>query len=265
MEPLMFVELVGRDGQVISRNEVAPDAFPLTIRLEGDRVTASRGVSSGPYATAGGTASVPKVGRPLRTPAGALGTSVLTIAVFVMTAYATSYGGKNGAEFLGIALVTFFALLMWAGLWALGGRIARNPAHFRDQLVWTCFAALAFMVVHSVYTWGEFLFPASKVVGLLTTTLLIALCATVLYGHLTIASRMVARRRWIVAAGFIAIFGVISGIGAYASKDKFDTDLDYTAALRPLDARYIPSESAEEFVGSIGDLKKEVDEAATKK
>jgi hypothetical protein len=258
----MFVELVGRDGQVISRSEVARDAFPLTIRLEGDRVIASQGASSSTHAVAGGLANFPRAWRPLQSPAGALITSALTIGIFTVAAYATSYSGKNGAEFLGIALATFLVLLIWAGLWALGGRIARNPAHFRDQLVWTCFAALAFMVMHMVYTWGEFLFPASKVVGLITTALLIALCATVLYGHLTIASRMVARRRWVVVAGFIATVGVISGIGAYAATDKFDTDLDYIAALRPLDAQYIPSESPEKFMSNIGDLKKDVDEAA---
>jgi hypothetical protein len=124
---------------------------------------------------------------------------------------------------------------------------------------------LSLMMMRAVFIWGEFLFPASTGVGMITTSLLITLSVVILYGHITIASRMVARRRWVVVTSFVAIVGVISGIGVYAAADKFDTDLDYAAALRPLDAQYVPGESAEDFGHSIAKLKEQVDKAAQKK
>jgi hypothetical protein len=265
MDPMMFVELVDRDGNVIARSPVAADAFPVTLRIEGhaapDMTIATNSDRSAPHHR---FAAPSTLWHRLCTPMGALMVSVLTFAVLWQTYYSSVYDNSKGGDTFGVTLFIFALLLLWTGLWALGGRVARNPANFTAQLVWTCAGAVVLIVLGEFNHWAAFLFPGSTVVYGLMGIATLGTVIVLLRGHITIASRMPRQRSWLVSIGTVTIFSAILSLVVYASADRFDTSLRYNASIGPLDTRFIPAESVSDFTKAVGELQEKVDKAAKK-
>lgn len=260
MEKMMRVEVVDQQGRVISQHDIAADDFPLTVRL----VNGTEIVTTPATRPAVAPSPTPAFARWrwLYSRAGVLALSVFMIALFAISIAAKTYGNSNAGDAIGIALFMWTGLVIWAGLWALGGRVAHNPARFREQVLWTSIATLALIVGRMIFTWGEFLFPASTVIGTITSLLLIVMGLVMLYGHITIASRASRGARVKVVGMLAIVFAAIAGLAAYAKKDKFDTDLSFLAIVKPLDARLIPSETPDQFTAAIAKMREDVDNDA---
>lgn len=257
---MIFVELVGRDGQLLARCPVEGDAFPLTLRLEGDRVTALQAVSAKRPNVPPYVAPPSAVWAWLCSSTGTLMVSALTIVIFGLASYINTFA-DGGSDLIGVALLVFAVLLVWAGCWALGGRLAHNAAHFKVQLVWACLSAVALIVFSELAHLNAFLLPASMFAETVVTLLGAILIILILYGHITIASHMPTRRRWRIAIGTVVLLGGLMGLIGYESADKFSTAVRYSGSISPLDARYIPAESVTDFTKDIQALRQKVDKA----
>ena len=150
--------------------------------------------------------------------------------------------------------------LGWAGLWALAGRVVVHRFEFSSHLAVFAAAAIAAMVAGFVGEWTSFFFPENLPSLVLGFVVLFALCAAVLAGHLALASRLgraaLVRSALVITAVTFAVVGGLAMIGG----GEFTDVPEFAGVTKPLDARWVPTMSVEEFVEDADDLREEVDE-----
>jgi hypothetical protein len=261
---MIYLELLDRNNRVIGRQSVEAGAFPVTIRLADGQET--------PLATPFPVETDAPSERPVlsefwnrvMSPRGAVTTIIATTIVFTAVTYAHMFTKSGRTMLLEIMLGYLTLFTLWSGGWALGGRIARQQARFRDQFTWTCICAIAMLGFGYGVQWEEFLFPGSEVFGICVALIGVITTIVALYGHLSIASKMPPRRRWRAAVATVGVCVALISLVVYAGSDDFNTSLTYDSSMQPLDARFIPSESVSEFTKDIAALQKRVDREAKK-
>lgn len=161
-----------------------------------------------------------------------------------------------------VVFLLFFAI--WAGAWALGGRLSRGRARFREHATIAVGLVTAWMPVGLVFGLVAFLWPGdfTDFMGLASG---IAIATLILYGHLGVSLRMRRRARGIVAASIVLS---LVGIGYLAGTIDPEPELPVQSALGsflPVPARLIPAENLDGFMEeATADLEAELEDQAAR-
>lgn len=162
-------------------------------------------------------------------------------------------------------LATLLMTAIWAGVWALIGRMTHAGARFRAHFGWACAGAVALLAATTLLGWVEFAVPASRAVAVLSGTLLTALFAVYLAGHVSLASSLTppqAVRRtvsgFVVGAAVLALVNVSSG-------DQFLATPDFSTTIAPVPPALLQTAAVDDFAAEVLKLQKEVDKLAGKR
>ena len=154
---------------------------------------------------------------------------------------------------------------IWAGAWALVGRITHAGGRFRAHFGWACAGLVVLTVCSVLLGWIEFAVPSSDAVTAASVILLASLFAVYLAGHVTLASSLAPRealRR--TALGFGAV-SIVAALVSLTVREQFSETPDYSTALAPVPTALLQTEGIDDFAAQALKLQKEVDELASKR
>ncbi len=185
--------------------------------------------------------------------------------LFATRGYLDSTSRDVAESVVSMPLGILFLTAVWAGMWALVGRVTHAGGRFRAHFGWACAGAVVLTLLSVLLGWIEFAIPSSDTVAVLTSIVLAAALAAYLAGHVTLASSLPppqAFRRTVI--GFAAA-AMVATLVTLTSRDGFSANPDYPTALAPLPAALLKSEQIDDFAAETLELQKEVDELARKR
>lgn len=155
-----------------------------------------------------------------------------------------------------VALAVFFAVmvLFWAGLWALGTKVATRSSRFREHLAFASVVILVGAPLGAALEWLAFMASSAAfdtVVGLLTGWLVWAVAVA---GHLDIAS---SRSRFFKGAWATGVATGLVGLGLLVAQVGQGPTTAINQSLRqilPVPPALTRSTSPEDFLQGLPDL-----------
>lgn len=172
------------------------------------------------------------------------------------------YLGKTSrvtpAGMLGDSLMMLLVVVVWAGAWALVGRVTQHRFRFLEHFAIACLALAGFIISSGGFEYLSFFFPGGFAWDVLAGTLALTIAVMTLAAHLARVSGM---SRWPRLLWSLGVIGGLAGIVALSGKHE---PMDYAsrledAPLKAIAARWIPSVKPAEFLKQVDKLKGEVD------
>jgi hypothetical protein len=151
-------------------------------------------------------------------------------------------------------------LLLWAGLWALIGRVLSGRANFIAHAVVASMVVALIMLLNSLlFGYVDFAFNTSLMTQVLSGVIGPLLIGWLLYRHICLVSRVNRRRLGITLAVLMAaLSGMFYAIEEWTGDDL--SGMDYSHTLGPPSMSLVHGKSTEEFIAGAGVLKSKVDE-----
>ena len=196
-----------------------------------------------------------------------LGRSVVIALMLLSVAVVTWLGSTGRSSGKDVAAAVFAAggmAFVWAAIWAVAARGADRRFHLVGHLTIISLVIIAAIGYSGVNEWLTFLFPDSSVTSVAYVGITVVLLAALIAGHLSVANLLSSKRRW--RAGFIAsgiLIALISAPGLLQD-DEFSDVPVFEGRLKALPASIVPTSTVDEFLGTIGEAKEEVDKAIKK-
>jgi hypothetical protein len=176
------------------------------------------------------------------------------------------WGNHKGGEVLTDAFTLALGLAFWAGIWALITRAVSHRARFGAHLAIASAAVLVMTLFTPVGEFGAFLFPGALTADGIVVLPAIATAATLIYGHLLIASSLSKARVAMISA---AVVGALLVVGLLAEDEAGEGRsvgrLDFVADLKPLRATLVPAQDTTAFFAGVAELRSKVDSLAAAK
>lgn len=183
--------------------------------------------------------------------------SVVIIVVRVVLTWLAQTGEPKLADYAGPLAAIGAAVLTWAGMWAVLGRIFAGTMRFRRNVLVALTGLLTLLIVHELADYGAFAFSlreltAYRYVGF---WLVFALFTFI---HLMIISRSHVRLKGAVVALIAGI--AIATITVLDAGERANTDRQrFVRTLKPPFLRLVPPESDSTFFARAADLQKVLD------
>jgi hypothetical protein len=212
-----------------------------------------------------GVAEAPPPPRWLDRPLTRYGVLALGMAIVLVHTYLGTAERTNAAKIAGEGIGFLLMTAVWAGAWALGGRLAaaHRPA-FTSHLAiaWAVMGILT--VVGIADSWLKFLWPTGLAAPALAGIAGLAIAIAMLTQHLAVASTMQPAKRVKVSSAIVIAMLAIGALISFANDDTFSSKLEIAGDLEPIPARYIPAERITDFASSVKELQKKADDEAAK-
>lgn len=184
------------------------------------------------------------------------------VAATAIDTWLGSYERSTASEVFAVVVGLSMLAFLWAGVWAVAGRMVVHRFHFLGHLAVSSAVFLAFLGQITLAGWAMFLFPDNPLQELLGTAVLLALVAALVAGHLALASTLSRKRRWragLIVSGLILVLGALA---VFAEGDAYTDIPTFPGVVKPVAGRWLPAASVEEFGGVVTELKDEVDAMA---
>jgi hypothetical protein len=243
-----------RVGEARGERELLLRIGRTTLRLRSER-----------YAVEPARAVVPR--SPLRRWLTSHWTAVPALAALVVTlralhGHASSTAPLEAGAVAGEELLVLLGLALWSGAWALVGRLLSHHARFVAHWSVACAAALLSLASTELTRLLEFLVSPVTPVQLASTLAEGAVLGIALFGHLSVLGVGAAALRGLVAAGLALVMVVIGALQDRAEHDWVVTLPTWTT-LAPLDPRWLPRETPDEFFTKARSLETELERLAS--
>ncbi|HEY2378798.1 MAG TPA: FHA domain-containing protein [Gemmatimonadaceae bacterium] len=189
---------------------------------------------------------------------------LLTLIAVAVGAWLDDASRSVASKIVSTTLGVGGLLALWSGLWSVASRIIVQQFRFAGHLAVASAVALGAMTWSVIDSWLIFVFPDAGVVSALSYVIAAALIATLVAGHMSLASMLPRRRQWrvgVVAAATVMGIGVLS---ALTKDDSFSDVPKYPSMLKPIAANLVPTKSIDQFEASTRKIKDEVDQLAKK-
>jgi len=185
-----------------------------------------------------------------------------TLAVFTVNSWLGNATRGAGSAVLSAVLALVAMTSIWAAVWTFAGRGSERRPSFFGHVAVISLGLLAALVIDVVAEWLGFLRPdLETAVTTLTAALYLVLVAALVAAHLSLSSTLSRRRRWRAGAMISGTIIVLAILAVFAKDDKFTDVPKFAAVLKPVSARWIPSESVRDFSADMRALKKSVDDS----
>ncbi|HKI96203.1 MAG TPA: FHA domain-containing protein [Gemmatimonadales bacterium] len=200
----------------------------------------------------------------LDTPAAQLGISAGALVVILWLSWLGTYQRSATGDLTDLALGLMFALILWAGIWSVAGRVVTHRFRFLGHLA-IAFAALAVLAIWgTVSEWFAFVAPDTALAKPLGIAVVLLLIGVLVAGHLALASAMTRRRRWTAAWITCLILLALGTAASLAERKPFSDVPQFAATLKPLPTSLLPTHRLASFSAVERDLQRQVDALARK-
>ena len=179
--------------------------------------------------------------------AWALCAPVACLAMFGFDARLDSYEAFGALKLLNAVMVPLVAMLLWAGVWALIGRLLVQRLHFSGHLA---VISLGLLFATLFETAARLVAFALAFDGAVPWLLAAGMCATfvlILYGHLRLASRIRPRSALAAAVVFATLLAGAMQIKQLVYLQQFSARPRFTLTLAPPAWRMMGAESTAAF------------------
>lgn len=174
--------------------------------------------------------------------------AALALSMTLGWSFLETWTDEPGVVIAGAAAVTVGTVILWAAAWSVAGRLIRHKAHFKSHTAMICLYMVAGVVAWYIEAYTDFLTNENWFSLIMSYGLNSILLGFLLYGSLTLATRMVRQRR-LTSAVFFAL-GVMGGIFVFSvvSAKNFSQQPLYTATLQPYLSQLAPADTIGEFM-----------------
>lgn len=172
---------------------------------------------------------------------------------------------KHGASEAVAGLLSLLVLLaIWAGIWSIASRMVTHRFRFLAHLAVAAAGLLGAAVLEALGEWGGFLFPDHILGRPLWIAVWFVALAALVAAHLTLASSLTPRRRWLAGA----VTGAVLFAGGLAiwlvNKDNFTAVPEFNGMVKPAPTVLLPTHEAGEIEDVAAALKGRVDALAAR-
>ncbi len=168
--------------------------------------------------------------------------------------YLDSWTPDIGETLAGTAISVAIAILVWSALWGVGGRLVRHKSRFRSHVALASMFVVATCAAAIFQDYLSFLTNDSTPASIGSFGLNAGLVVALLYGALTLATDMSAKRRRIWC-GFFAAGMMIAAFGlAKVGEDHFNGAPSYSSELEPYFAEMVSAESLDGYMKQNEDM-----------
>jgi hypothetical protein len=185
----------------------------------------------------------------------------LQVGLDQLLAHRDSYERLQTSAQLGRELLVLLLLALWAGGWALVGRLLTQRARFIAHWSIACLVVIGEAAREQLLMLAQFLVPAIAPVELASLAGQELLIGVLLFAHLTVLGVIRLRARALAAA---CISGAVVLAGALSQRQQHDwvSVLPYWSTLRPLGPSWLPRESPAVFFREARALRAELERLA---
>jgi len=191
-----------------------------------------------------------------------LAVSAAAVGAMAGTTWLENYQRSSASEVVSAGMGFVMLGAIWAGIWAVAGRVVVQRFRFFGHFAVASAALLAAIAVTTLNQWLTFFFPDNPVSGLVEIGVGVGLAAALVAGHLSLASSMPRRRRW--RAGIItgAVMLGLGGVMTLVEDEGFSDVPQFAGVLKPVGPGWIPTAPVAEFGEEAAELREQVDELA---
>ena len=186
--------------------------------------------------------------------AWALCAPIACLAGFGFDAQLDSYEPFGTLKLLNAVLVPLVAMLIWAGIWALIGRLLVQRLHFAGHLAVISLGLLFATIFESVSRLGAFAFALDRALPWLQAAGLCATFVLILYGHLRLASKVRRRSALAAAVVFGALLAGAMQIKQLVYSQQFSARPRFTLTLAPPQMRLVHADTTAMFYSRTAEL-----------
>ncbi|HYD17487.1 MAG TPA: FHA domain-containing protein [Patescibacteria group bacterium] len=162
--------------------------------------------------------------------------------------YLDTFAYDVGETLIGTGISVIVTIMVWSALWGVAGRLARHKSRFRSHVALASLFVIAVCVAAFLQDYLSFVSNDSAPAAFAGFALNAGLVLALLYGALTLATDMTARRRR-VWTFFFALGMAIAAIGmAEVNEGKFDPAPSYSAELQPYFSQLASADSPDDFL-----------------
>jgi pSer/pThr/pTyr-binding forkhead associated (FHA) protein len=196
---------------------------------------------------------------------GQLIVAAVATGAFAWDTWLGTYAKSGASEAVSTGLGVLLLVALWAGVWAVAGRVVVHRFRFLAHLALASAVGVVALAYATLGEWGAFLFPGSSLGDAISGLFAILLVATLVAGHLGLASALPRRHRWV--AGFVTcgVLVAIGGIVTLAEEKSFSDVAEFSATLKPLPTALLPAGTLDGFTAVEANLQRQVDQLATRK
>lgn len=179
-----------------------------------------------------------------------------------LLAFLGSFDGDRGTNGTVAVIAMSLVIALWAGIWALLGRLLVHRPRFSLHVGLAGLAVILSIVIEIAGSYAEFLLPQHAAIGPISATLNVLVVGALLAGSLALATALPKATR--IAIGFGLSMGLV-GLSALAVA-AFDSDSERAAtfegAIKGLGQRWVNAATPDRFFDDVERLVTEVDELA---
>lgn len=188
--------------------------------------------------------------------------TLLLLGAVALTTWLGDHSRDPGGEvFAGVSAVAVL-IALWAGAWALGGRLAGGRANWLAHVGTASALSLVVLLAMTAGEWLHFLFPGHPLTEAYDAVSVLGAVAATIALHLRHSSRLAAAHRWRAGAITVGVMLVIGGIASLVESEQFSDVPTYDAALKPLVPGAVPTVTVDGFAEVLEEVRLEADEAA---
>lgn len=173
---------------------------------------------------------------------------ILAVAITMAWAFFEVWTEEPGQTLAATAAGTVGIVAIWAAAWSVAGRLARHKANFKSHAALMSLYLTAGTCTWYVEVYLDFLTNENWFSQLSAYAMNFILLSLLLYGSLTLVSRM-SQRRQKLAALFVA-GGLVGGVYLFGlvSAKTFNQQPVYPSTLEPYLSQLAPADTVESFM-----------------
>lgn len=155
-------------------------------------------------------------------------------------------------QILFMEVVMVIGIVVWAGIWAILGRLIRHQSSFITHFILTCVFSMVTSFILHMSGFAGFVFASPLVEYALVGLFAGAAFGALLYGHLTYATAL-SRKAKLVSAIIVPLIPIVLTIaGGFAFMNEFSPQPRYYNRLKPPLLKPVRVAQPEEFITHIG-------------
>lgn len=169
----------------------------------------------------------------LSRPKSAFAIQAIGIGLICFFAYATIWSDQPSAAIGGALGAACIAMVIWAGIWSIAGRLIKHKGNFNAHLsLASLFLAFSILTAF-VIDYLNFLSNDSDFIFALDNASSYVLTAALIYGALALATEAPKRKRLNLAIRYSMLLFLGAAGLFYASMDDFDSAPPFSSTLEP--------------------------------
>lgn len=162
---------------------------------------------------------------------------------------------------LSVGLFLLAMVALWAGIFALIGRLKHGHAKFGQHFVVAGAMTILSLLVSELSSWQEFLAPSAQVMGGLMILLTSITAGFALFAQLRVYGKEHRERHLRIAAVATATLLLFAAAATRYDKD-WSNLVEFSAVLKPWPASWTPARGLDALGGGMERVEKELEEKA---